>query len=132
MGTDLLVPGDPLIRRIRTEILDGTSDKKAEIFGFRLSLYIAWASLLFILPRLEALHLLAGQEAPLSPLEIFLRKPGVVNTVKFLDRITQMLENTAHDAVAARMDLDPHLRLVLLDIGDLIGKIGRASCRERV
>ena len=32
-----------------------------------------------------------------------------------------MLENTAHDAVAARMDLDPHLRLVLLDIGDLIG-----------
>ena len=85
MGTDLLVPGDPLIRRIRTEILDGTSDKKAEIFGFRLSLYIAWASLLFILPRLEALHLLAGQEAPLSPLEIFLRKPGVVNTVKFLD-----------------------------------------------
>ena len=37
MGTDRLVPGDPLIRRIRTEILDETSDKKAEIFGFRLS-----------------------------------------------------------------------------------------------
>lgn len=41
MGTDRLVPGDPLIRRIRTEILDGTSDKKAEIQRFRLSLYIA-------------------------------------------------------------------------------------------
>ena len=70
----------------------------------------------------QPLDLLARQEPPGSAFEVLLRQTRVVDTVEFRDRVTQELENAAHDAVAARMNLDAYLLLVLLDIGDLVGE----------
>lgn len=76
---------------------------------------------LFVLSRLEALNLLAREEAPLSALEVLLRQTGVVDPVELQHRIAQMLEDAPHDAVAPRVDFDADLLLVLRYVGDFIG-----------
>ena len=90
--------------------------------GIALFIYAYSPDFLFILPGLQPLHLLAGQEPPRSALEVLLRETRIVNAVEFGHGVPQELENTAHDAVAARVDLDAHLLLVLLDVGNLVGE----------
>lgn len=72
--------------------------------------------------HLEVVDLFLGKVAPTTAGEILLGETCKVNSVEFGDVITKMLEYTAHDAVATRVDLDTGLIAVGLGgIGDGIG-----------
>ena len=71
--------------------------------------------------RFKALYLLFGEESPATSFEVLLRQTCIIYAVEFLNRVTQVLEYAAHDAVATRVNLDANLLLVLLYVGYFVG-----------
>lgn len=70
----------------------------------------------------EHVNFLLGEEAPIAATEILLGETGKLHAIELNDTIAKALEDTAHDAVLAGMDLNANLRLVVfLGIFDGIG-----------
>ena len=80
--------------------------------------------LLLIEIEFEHGHLLVAEESPLAAAQVFLGKSGEIHSVELAYPVTEGLEHTADDAVAARMDLDAHDAAVLSVVGHLVGVCG--------
>ena len=61
---------------------------------------------------MQHVHLLLGEVTPAATLQILLGETGKIDAVELDYPVTQSLENTTHDAVTARVNLDAHLVLV--------------------
>lgn len=57
----------------------------------------------------EHVNFLLGEEAPIAATEILLGETGKLHAVELNDTIAKALEDTAHDAVLAGMDLNAYL-----------------------
>lgn len=80
--------------------------------------------LLLIEIEFEHGHLLLAEESPLATAQVFLGKSCKIHSVELAYPVTEGLEHTADDAVAARMDLDAHDAAVISVVGHLIGVCG--------
>ena len=70
----------------------------------------------------QAVDLLFGEVAPVTAADILLGESGKLYTVKFGDLVAQTLEDAAHDAVLARVNLDAYL--FLIGIAGILDGIG--------
>ena len=61
------------------------------------------------------------EETPVASAKVLLGESAELHTVKFLYTITEMFEDTAHDAVLTRMNLDTHLLLIgVVSVGYIV------------
>ena len=65
--------------------------------------------LLFKCTHAKHVHLLLCEESPVSATHILLGQTGKEHAVKLEHLVAEALKDAAHDAVAARVDLDAHL-----------------------
>ena len=76
---------------------------------------------LLVATALQAINLVVSEETPSATLEILLCDTSVIYAVELLYGVTQVLEDTTHDTVTARVDLDAYLLLVLAYVSNLVG-----------
>ena len=113
-----------LLRCVRTQPFTQTSFPKSELFSTS-TIFILFTFLPFslfylftFLPLLigthtQAVNLLLGEVTPVATTQVLLGQSCKLYAVEFRHLIAKALEDTAHDAVLARVDLDTHLLLVV-------------------
>ena len=77
--------------------------------------------LLFKCSHAEIVHLFLGEIAPAAAGKVFLGEACEIDAVELRDAVAEVLEDAAHDAVAARVDFDAGLVAVVADIADGVG-----------
>ena len=82
--------------------------------------YRIFCNYLLVTTSLETCHLVRSEETPSTTLQVFLCKTCVVDAIELCNLVTEVLEHTANDTVAARVNLYANRLLIVLDIRNLI------------